>query len=817
MSMKNSTTMDHGYQSDEDMSIHSDNYTLYPVKEESKECISDEDNSSIIDKEKKVDIFYTIPIKKRKCETRDILLYSLATIAAISVIMIPLCLLFGYRDSRFGGCISFQVTCPPEFERPPLILIAMNGFRYDYLNKWEKYIPTIKDLMEHGVTAPMRPVYPTNTFPNLYSIVTGLYPISHGITDNEFIDRGTDIEFTIASEETEEVEWFGGEPIWTTIMKNGFKSATFFWPGSDKVVPRKRPTMYRSYNKSVPYEERINTVLRWLKMDTGYRPYFYALYLEEPGSSGYEYGTDDERVGKALEKVDKAIALLMKGLKDLQLIGCANLILVSDHGMSNVDPKKIVNLKDYITNNDVVIKPGATPVIKPQNLNHIRLFDYDGIISSTSCVMDDQPFIVSYRSRLPKRLHYGSGFRTEILGVYLEEGWQSTDENGNLKHRSGGFHGSDNSFQDMTAVFLGYGPAFLDDVRVPIFDNIELYNMMCEILGINPANNNGTVGSLNNILRNSRYTHVSSLDIITIESECDRHAYVGDHLKGCTCKNIDRFSSKGNKEDSSRTRSSSYIYNLPFGKPAVLLNRHHHCIIKNDNYVTAYSKVNRLPLWTSFSIDITYNSTNIYNKTCYLQDMRVMYYKEPCRYYSTQKDVTYGYLYPARATDFQSLLETNTVPMYRNFKKIWEVFMSSILIEYVQKHHVVNVMVGPVFDSNSNGIRDSDWLISMSSGYNNKVYIPSDYFVILTYCKDKDSSLNDCYSNIKTESFVVPNSDTYYNESCSRENITSVSYVRKIFSLHRVRIKDIETVTSMSFYRNVYKTSSNVAYLKTYM
>ncbi|AUD40134.1 alkaline phosphodiesterase [Flamingopox virus FGPVKD09] len=815
MSLRNSTAMDHGYQSDEERSIYSEDYTLYTIKEESKECISDADNSSIIDKNKKVDIFYNVPIKKRKCETRDILLYSLSIIAAISVIMIPLCLLFGSRDSRFGGCISFSVTCPPEFERPPLILIAMNGFRYDYLDKWEKYIPTIKDLTDHGVRAPMRPVYPTNTFPNLYSIVTGLYPVSHGIIDNEFIDRETDIEFTIGSEETEEVQWFKGEPIWTTIMKNGLKSATFFWPGSDKVIPRKRPTMYRNYNKSVPYEERVNTILKWLKMDTGYRPYFYALYFEEPGSSGYEYGPDDERVGEALEKVDKAIALLMKGLEEMKLIGCANVILVSDHGMSNVDPKKIVNLKDYIKTHDVVIKPGAAPVIRPKDIAQTGVFDYSGIISSTSCVMDDQPFIVSYRSKLPKRLHYGSGFRTEILGVYLEEGWQLTDENGNLEHRSGGFHGSDNNFQDMTAVFVGYGPAFLDDVRVPIFDNIELYNVMCEILGIKPANNNGTVGSLNNILRNSRYTHSSSLDI-TKESTCDRHAYVGDHLKGCTCNNVDRFSSKGNKEDRSRTRSSSYIYNLPFGKPAILLNNHHHCVIKNDHYVTAYSKIHILPLWTSFSLDSSYNSTNIYNETCYLQDMRIMYSKEACRYYSTQKVVTYGYLYPANDLDFQSLLETNIVPMYPNFKKIWEVFISSILSRYVQKYGIVNVITGPVFDNDSNGIRDRDRLISMLSGYN-KVYVPTDYFVILTYCNDKYSSLNDCSTNLKAEAFVVPNSDSYYNEWCSRENITSVSYVSKILNLHRVRVKDIETLTGMSFYRNVYKTSSNIAYLKTYI
>ncbi|AAR83394.1 CNPV048 alkaline phosphodiesterase-like protein [Canarypox virus] len=798
---------DHGYQSDGE-SYDSSTHALY------KDSNVYGCNSVKEEQHKHTDIFSTSnSIKKRRYTTRDIILYCLAVIAGISLIAIPLCLIFKSPSNSFRGCISFKVSCPSQFERPPLILVALDGFRYDYLKKWSNYTPAINELVLHGVSAPMRPVFPTNTFPNLYSIVTGLYPTSHGIVNNEFLDREDDIEFTVQSEETSEKDWFKGEPIWTTAMKQGVKAAAFFWPGSDKVRSNKHPTMFRAYNRSVSFDDRVEAVLKWLKMDTGYRPYLYTLYFEEPGATGLEKGPDSEDVGNAIKKVDATIRKLMDGLKEMNLIGCANIILVSDHGMSTVDTNKIVKTKELIKDREVIVKSGAFAAIRPKKIEDTGFFDYKGLISDmTNCSIKNRSFIVDYRSKLPKRLHYSNGFRVDILGVYVENGWQLTDEDDKVKYPSGGMHGGDNSFEDMTAIFVGYGPAFLNEVTAPKFDNIELYNVMCEIIGIKPANNNGTTGSLNHILRTPANTEKFPQDVVK-ESSCGRHSYIGNNY-GCYCTDVTR-TPKGNKRERANNRANAYVYNLPFGKPSVQAEDDY-CILKNDDYVTAYSKAFRTPIWTSFTLK-GYNVTDLYNETCYLQDMRIIYNINLCRLYKTRLNngISFSFLYPTSNDNdnIQNLFETNTSPMYKNFIKIWELLMTDFLRDYVEKHGEVNVMVGPVFDNNSDGKKDSIRLL-MTMMSRQQVHIPTDYFTILTSCKDSNTQLKDCI-DIEVDAFVLPNSDDYYDRQCYN-NITNDD-VKKLINLHRVRVRDIELLTEMSFYRNLYKKSSNISFIKTHL
>uniref|UniRef100_A0AAT9US25 Type I phosphodiesterase / nucleotide pyrophosphatase n=1 Tax=Apapanepox virus TaxID=3049969 RepID=A0AAT9US25_9POXV len=794
---------DLGYQSDE--SYDSSTHNLCPKDSNGFSSVREEQN-------RKADIFGTSNSnKKRRYTSRDIILCFLAVIAGISLISIPLCLIFKSPSNSFRGCISFKVSCPPQFERPPLILVALDGFRYDYLKKWSNYTPAINELVSHGVSAPMRPVFPTNTFPNLYSIVTGLYPTSHGIVNNEFLDREDDTTFTVQSEETTEKNWFKGEPIWTTAMSQGVKAATFFWPGSDKVRSNKHPTMFRVYNRSVSFDDRVEAVIRWLKMDTGYRPYVYALYFEEPGATGLEKGPDSEDIKASIKKVDDAIQKLMNGLKEMKLMECANIILVSDHGMSAVGTNKTVNIKELIKDHNITVKSGAFTAIRPKELG---LFNYKKLISDmTNCSTKNRSFIVDYRSKLPKRLHYSSGFRVDILGVYVEDGWQLTDEDGNAKYLSGGMHGGDNSFEDMTAIFVGYGPAFLNEITAPKFDNIELYNVMCEIIGIKPANNNGTAGSLNHILRTPTNTEKFPQDV-TKESSCDRHSYIGTNY-GCYC-NIPRIG-KRNKKERANNRAATYVYNLPFGKPSVHAEDDY-CILKNDDYVTAYSKAFKTPIWTSFTLK-DYNITDLYNGTCYLQDMRIMYNINLCRLYKARSnnDISFSFLYPTSDSNdnIQNLFETNASPMYKNFIKIWNVLMTDFLREYVEKHGEVNVMVGPVFDNNSDGKKDSIRLLMTMMTRTRQVHIPTDYFVILTSCKDNNTQLKDCFRRLEINAFVLPNSNDYYDRQCYN-NITNDD-VKKLVNLHKVRVKDIEHLTEMSFYRNLYKQLSNISFLKTHL
>ncbi|XP_008945823.1 PREDICTED: ectonucleotide pyrophosphatase/phosphodiesterase family member 1-like, partial [Merops nubicus] len=184
-----------------------------------------------------------------------------------------------------------EPQCPKGFTKSPVLLFSLDGFRAEYLQTWGGLLPVISKLQKCGTyTSSMRPVYPSKTFPNHYSIVTGLYPESHGIIDNKMYDPKRNAFFTLKSEEKFNPQWYQGQPIWLTAMYQGLKAATFFWPGSDVAVNGTFPNLYEIYNSSIPFEERVVTVLRWLQLPEDERPHFYTLYLEEPDASGHQFG-----------------------------------------------------------------------------------------------------------------------------------------------------------------------------------------------------------------------------------------------------------------------------------------------------------------------------------------------------------------------------------------------------------------------------------------------------------------------------------------------------------------------------------------------
>uniref|UniRef100_A0A8D0XE96 Alkaline phosphodiesterase I n=1 Tax=Sus scrofa TaxID=9823 RepID=A0A8D0XE96_PIG len=402
-----------------------------------------------------------------------------------------------------------EPQCPAGFEKPPVLLFSLDGFRAEYLHTWGGLLPVISKLKTCGTyTKNMRPVYPTKTFPNHYSIVTGLYPESHGIIDNKMYDPKMNANFALKTKEKFNPEWYKGEPIWLTAKYQGVKSGTFFWPGSDVKINGILPDLYKIYNGSVPFEERILAVLKWLQLPKDERPHFYTLYLEEPDSSGHSYGPVSSEVIRALQRVDDMVGMLMDGLKELNLHRCLNLILISDHGMEQGSCKKYVYLNKYlgdIKNVKVVYGPAAR--LRPSDVpDKYYSFNYEGIAKNLSCQEPNQHFKPYLKHFLPKRLHFAKSDRIEPLTFYLDPQWQLALNPSERKYCGGGFHGSDNAFSNMQALFIGYGPGFKHSIEVDPFENIEVYNLMCDLLNLTPAPNNGTHGSLNHLLKNPVYT-----------------------------------------------------------------------------------------------------------------------------------------------------------------------------------------------------------------------------------------------------------------------------------------------------------------------
>ncbi|KAJ8355447.1 hypothetical protein SKAU_G00182410 [Synaphobranchus kaupii] len=372
--------------------------------------------------------------------------------------------------------------CPAGFQKPPVILVSLDGFRAGYLKAYGGLLPVISKLKNCGTSTPyMRPAYPTKTFPNHYTIVTGLYPESHGIVGNKMYDVTRNASFSLRVAEKFNANWYQGEPVWLTAMRYNRTSGTSFWPGSDVAIGGSFPNYYRLYDKSITFEKRITTIFEWLDLPEGTRPDFYTLYLDEPDGAGHRYGPMSTEVIKALLKVDGILGMFMDGLKQRHLHRCANLVVLSDHGMEEASCTKAAYVSTYQDNiADFTVIQGPAAGIRPKKIpEEFFTFDYEGLVRNLSCRVPDQPMKPYLKEHLPKRMHFANNVRIERAHLYMKAQWQAALKPGELKYCSGGFHGSDNLFRNMQAIFMGYGPGIKDRTVVPPFENIEIYNLLC--------------------------------------------------------------------------------------------------------------------------------------------------------------------------------------------------------------------------------------------------------------------------------------------------------------------------------------------------
>ncbi len=392
--------------------------------------------------------------------------------------------------------------------KPTVILISIDGFRADYLDKYPA--PTLGLLARQGVRAKwMTPAFPSLTFPNHYTIATGLYPDHHGIVGNNIY--APEFKETFAMSKREEVQngrWWLGEPIWVTAEKQGQRAATFFFPGTEAEIGGKRPSHWKVYEEKIPNSERVDTALSWLDLPAGARPTMIVLYFSDVDHAGHDSGPDSDDVKQAIAKVDASLGRLVEGLKSREIFDQANIIIVSDHGMARIDPNKVVVLDDYfdigkaenVTWNSglvsISLKSDATPETKQEIYSKLK--------------SKAPPQVSVYRKQeLPARFHYGRSGRIGDIVVIADEGWTLTSReryrppqksaNGNISYR--GAHGYDNQLESMRALFVAHGPAFKKEKVVEPFDNVDVYNVMAKILGLKPATNDGGDATAKAVLR----------------------------------------------------------------------------------------------------------------------------------------------------------------------------------------------------------------------------------------------------------------------------------------------------------------------------
>ena len=396
--------------------------------------------------------------------------------------------------------VLFFTACATQAPKPqtdsPLILISIDGFRADYLQRG--LTPNLAALAADGVRAQaMRPSFPSLTFPNHYSLVTGLYPDHHGIVNNTMVDPQLG-KFTIKTSASVSGKWWdGAEPIWVTADKQGLHTGTMFWPGSDMEIRGHRPDHYLVFDGKINAEHRVDQVLAWLDLPADQRPRFLTLYFDQVDHQGHDYGPNSPEVNEALRATDAALGRFVEQLKKRNLYKSANLVIVSDHGMAEVDTARTVLLDNLVDLGHIdLVTSGIVVGINPKA----------GFEAETAKALLGKHEHVEcwHKGELPPRLHYGTHARIPAIVCLPDSGWlvETREFHSRPNHKvHGGEHGYDNDAPDMRALFVAHGPAFKRGVTVPEFDNVDVYPLLTDLLGIKPQPNDGNPATAREMLR----------------------------------------------------------------------------------------------------------------------------------------------------------------------------------------------------------------------------------------------------------------------------------------------------------------------------
>jgi predicted AlkP superfamily pyrophosphatase or phosphodiesterase len=397
-----------------------------------------------------------------------------------------------------GGCgtASLPVPAPPA----TVVLVSIDGFRSDYLDRPEA--GQLRSIARHGVRArSMEPVFPTKTFPNHYTLVTGLYPERHGIVANTMEDSTIGDRFSLSNRTAVgDGRWWGGEPIWVTAQRQGRRAAAFFWPGSEAAIGGMRPTWWTGYDGTVPYQTRVSQVLGWLVLPADSAPAFITLYLEAVDGAGHQYGPEAPQTDSAIARVDSAVGALWNGLAARGLRNRVNLVIVSDHGMARTSPDRVILL-------DEVLEAGSYRVV---DWNPVAMIvPAPGKEEEVWRRLSGVPHLTTWRrAEVPPRFRFRDNPRITPLVALADEGYTITTR---PRHEAavrtgwpGGMHGYDNRLPSMGALFIAAGPAFPVGRVVPRLRSVDVYELMAAVLGLRPVPNDGSLDSIRVVLKGVR-------------------------------------------------------------------------------------------------------------------------------------------------------------------------------------------------------------------------------------------------------------------------------------------------------------------------
>jgi predicted AlkP superfamily pyrophosphatase or phosphodiesterase len=409
-----------------------------------------------------------------------------------------------------GGAALVLAACAPQSPpataaapgaaagRPYVVMLSFDGFRHDYAERWR--LPALQRMAREGATASaLVPTFPTKTFPNHYTLVTGLHAGRHGLVGNEMWDPAFHARFVTANDaSTGDARWYGGEPIWVTAERQGVKAAAYFWPGSNAAVGGVRPSYWKPYDITVPDSTRIDGMLAWLRLPPAERPHLVLGYLSIVDDSAHRHGPDAAPTRAAAELADRMLARLRDGIARLPIADSVTVVVVSDHGLARTD--SAAYLDDYAELGDTVAVVTA--------LTYAQLF-FDGDPAKTErawTALRRLPHARAWkRADLPARFRLRDNPRAGDVFVLMDPPW--VIERSRRARPAGwrpgmGNHGFDNALSDMGGIFFAAGPRIVPGARLGPIDNVNVYPFVAELLRLTPAPGiDGTAAPTRPILR----------------------------------------------------------------------------------------------------------------------------------------------------------------------------------------------------------------------------------------------------------------------------------------------------------------------------
>lgn len=371
----------------------------------------------------------------------------------------------------------FTKNDPSQYDKPYVILISADGFRADFTEQYDaKFLQTIS---KKGVRAKyMQPSYPSVTFPNHYTIVTGLYPSHHGLVDNTYFDVASGQQYSMSNKKmVGEGKWYGGTPLWVLAEQQKMLSASFFWVASEADIQGIKPTYHYIYNDKTSIGTRIQAVKDWLMLPEDRRPHMITFYFPDVDHDAHTYGPEDPRVKSSVQFVDSSINALQRALSTLNLP--INYIFVSDHGMTTVDVDNTIGLPAEVDKKYFNVPWGDA-------LLHLYAKDSSKIESTYQALKQNKNFKTFKLDETPAHWHYkkSDDWHNRLGDLILVPNSIHQVFNLGTRKPTPGKHGFDNKEVDMRASFMAWGPAFKKGLLIEGFENVHVYPLIAKILGL---------------------------------------------------------------------------------------------------------------------------------------------------------------------------------------------------------------------------------------------------------------------------------------------------------------------------------------------